>query len=60
VPWPLSPRFTGYWDIHVYVQWDKTHSMAEISLQSRHDGRDEIRYGPVLRFDRKNWHKAAS
>ena len=50
----------GYWDIHVYVHWNKTRSMAEITLLTRDDGCDEIRYGPVLRSYRKAWRKAAS
>ena len=49
----------GYWDIHVYVHWNKTHSMAEVTLAPRQDGRDEIQYGPVLRFDKKAWRKSA-
>jgi len=49
----------GYWDIHAYIHWNKTHGMAEITLLPRDDGRDEIRCGPVLRFDKKAWRKAA-
>lgn len=43
----------GYWDIHLYVHWKKTHSMAEVTLLPGEHGREEIQYGPVLRFDRK-------
>jgi hypothetical protein len=50
----------GYWDIHIYVQWDKTHNMSEITPLTHDDDRDEIRHGPVLRFDKKNWRRAAS
>lgn len=49
----------GYWDIHVYVHWNKTNAMAEITLIPQ-DEHAEIRYGPVLRFDRKLWKAAAS
>lgn len=31
----------------------------EITLLPHDDGRDEIRYGPVLRFDKKRWKSAA-
>jgi hypothetical protein len=50
----------GYWGIHVYVHWHKTHSMGEIILLPHDDGRDEIRYGPVLRFGQNTWRKAAA
>lgn len=45
----------GYWDIHLFVHWNKTRSMAEVTLVPGEEGRDEIRYGPVLRFDKKYW-----
>ena len=50
----------GYWDIHVYIHWSKTHSMAEMTLLPHEDGREEIKYGPVLRFDKNAWRKATS
>jgi hypothetical protein len=34
--------------------------MAEMILLPHDDGRDEIRYGQVLRFDKNAWRKAAS
>jgi hypothetical protein len=59
----LVPRMAvnaGYWDVHVYVHWNKTNAMAEITLLPRQDGHDEIQYGPVLRFDKKRWKSTAS
>ena len=49
-----------YWDIHVYIHRNKTHGMAEVTLAPRQDGRDEIQYGPVLRFDKKPGSKSAA
>ena len=34
--------------------------MADITLLPHDDGRDEIKYGPVLRFDKNAWRKAAA
>jgi hypothetical protein len=49
----------GYWDIHVYIHWNKTHSMAEIILLPHDDGRDEIRYSRCCAFTKMPGVKAS-
>jgi hypothetical protein len=44
----------GYWDIHVYILWNRTGNMAEVTLVPRPDDTDEIVYGPVQRFSKKH------
>jgi hypothetical protein len=61
-PLKVVPRMAvtaGYWDIHAYVHWNKTNTMAEIALVLREDGREEIPCGPALQFDKKRWKTAA-
>ena len=43
----------GFWDIHVYVYWKKSGNMAEVTFGPGRDGNEEVLYGPVQRFSKK-------
>jgi hypothetical protein len=43
----------GLWDIHVYVYWKKSGNMAEVTFGPNREGNEEVLYGPVQRFSKK-------